>query len=380
MRFYLDTALPAGIPTWFIARSHRFSTRVHWRYGALFSDTSNKHLALVRAFPYRRFLDLKVRGPFPYNFFVLLKDGLELTLSRFPGLQIKRTIPCPGHGEEPCDHEFLYQHLSSAVERAETAPHIQCPVTFSNVSIATLLFGIHMRTTQDALLDKMKQIEKMLIQNSKRIDEYQEISKSEGAELREFVQRNFSSIFSSQQSNVDTHCPNTFVIRPRGTRRFHKRIEGRSFELQLYCQAPGEWHPTDSSGCYEIRDLAKWLRVIAPFLKPLVAGIKVATPIIGPWLAWYDNELDTILKEDIRLMHVLVQRLPEIIPLEKNSALENTPNISQIHGPELRAFRRMLDQVDIHQVWGNLQKVVTPEGHHLWLCGHHALKYRRKLS
>jgi len=32
MTFKLNT-LPAGIPTWFIARAHRFSTNTHWRYG-----------------------------------------------------------------------------------------------------------------------------------------------------------------------------------------------------------------------------------------------------------------------------------------------------------------------------------------------------------
>ena len=37
MRFELAT-IPAGVPGWFIARAHRFSTGLHWRTGALFSD------------------------------------------------------------------------------------------------------------------------------------------------------------------------------------------------------------------------------------------------------------------------------------------------------------------------------------------------------
>jgi len=35
MKFSLNS-IPAGIPTWFIARSHRFTTHTHWRAGALF--------------------------------------------------------------------------------------------------------------------------------------------------------------------------------------------------------------------------------------------------------------------------------------------------------------------------------------------------------
>ena len=38
-----------------------------------------------------------MRGPNPHNFFTLLRDGLELTLRRFPGLNIDRRVPCPGH-------------------------------------------------------------------------------------------------------------------------------------------------------------------------------------------------------------------------------------------------------------------------------------------
>ena len=55
MKFQLNT-LQSGIPTWFIARSHRFTTHTHWRNGALFTDDREKriHLALVQALPHER--------------------------------------------------------------------------------------------------------------------------------------------------------------------------------------------------------------------------------------------------------------------------------------------------------------------------------------
>ena len=49
----------------------------------------------------------------------------------------------------------------------------------------------------------------------------------------------------------------------------------------------------------------------------------------------------------------------------------------RIEGMELRMFRQLLDEVDEHHEWGGLKKVLTPEGHYLWLCEEHAEKYRK---
>ncbi|WP_155968578.1 hypothetical protein [Kamptonema formosum] len=54
--------------------------------------------------------------------------------------------------------------------------------------------------------------------------------------------------------------------------------------MQLYCQAPGCWHPTQEGGHYEIDDPAKWLKVTAPYIRRLVGVLKYAAPLVGPWL------------------------------------------------------------------------------------------------
>ena len=91
---YRLNTMPPGIPTWFIARSHRFSKKLHWRTGALLGHGDGQHLALVRADTHRNIVELAVRGPTPAAFFSVLDDGLNLTLERFPGLQITRQVPC----------------------------------------------------------------------------------------------------------------------------------------------------------------------------------------------------------------------------------------------------------------------------------------------
>lgn len=44
---------------------------------------------------------------------------------------------------------------------------------------------------------------------------------------------------------------------------------------------------------------------------------------------------------------------------------------------ELRDLWKLLDEVDRKQEWGGLKKVLTPEGHYLWLCNKHAEEYRK---
>ena len=62
MRYRLNT-IPAGIPTWFIARAHRFTTHTHWRNGALFAySPERRHVALARALAHERCLELCGRG------------------------------------------------------------------------------------------------------------------------------------------------------------------------------------------------------------------------------------------------------------------------------------------------------------------------------
>src|SRR5215471_11171056 len=44
---YRLNTMPPGIPTWFIARSHRFTTNQHWRTGVLLAHPDRQHRALV---------------------------------------------------------------------------------------------------------------------------------------------------------------------------------------------------------------------------------------------------------------------------------------------------------------------------------------------
>jgi hypothetical protein len=192
MRFKLDATMPAGIPTWFIARSHRFSLRTHWRHGALLGDVREhpNHLGLIQAFPHDRYLLLTVRGPAPQNFFALLRDGLELTFARFPGLGIARRVPCCGHSGLACPHEFDLKHLERALVAGRD--EIECPEVFQPVSVAKLLYGIDRDTTQ------------------KRFDELLALTQAsiiEQKESRTLLQREVTKLFNAEQNKEESRCP-----------------------------------------------------------------------------------------------------------------------------------------------------------------------------
>jgi len=361
MTFKLNT-LPAGIPTWFIARAHRFSTSTHWRFGGLFAH--DKHLALVQAFPRDNSLEITVRGPNPPNFFALLKDGIELTLARFPGLKIERKIPCLGHQNQSCSHEFNYEQLLKSFEKQRLT--VECSEALEDVSVAELLYGWDWRT-QNVVLSRLEQLD----QGQQKILAGQNQLMDELKALRELTQREFTNAFHREQASIEAHCPNVFVLRPREGKKWLKAIKGQTLELQLYCQAPGYWHPSPENGKYEIQKPAQWLQTTAPYICKLVSVLRYAAPLIGPWLGTANSpSYEENFRHNIDLMKELSDKLLKLD--DHVEAIES----ELMQGAALRALRHLLEEKDPQQQWGGLKQILTPEGHYLWLCEYHAKEYQ----
>jgi GTPase SAR1 family protein len=377
MKFQLSEVLP-GIPTWFIARQHRFTIEVgerrgiHWRTGVLFQDREQTHLALAKIGRDDRtnaeYLQLTVRGSMPHSFFDLLKEGIELTLRRYPGLQITRLIPCPDPNHENCLHEFDYANLVKRLERKQPKESIECPSCLENISVTKLLFGLHW-TTQNAVLA--------------RLDEIQDGQ----SELRELVQSQFLRQFRQQQKFLESQCPNLFVLRSDERKVWSKDIGMQRINLQLYCQMPGHMHPTidptdpkQPCGLYAIDEPQKWLQTVTPYYRRMVKILKFATPLVGPWLGIMEaKDYETIFKSDIDFAKELAGKLPDSKGLADADYADALPNgdrhLEAIDGAALRALRQLLEQKDSSKQWGNLKQILTPEGDYLWLCEHHAKEF-----
>jgi internalin A len=396
MRFALDATMPAGIPTWFIARSHRFSLRAHWRHGTLFGDDRQapKHLGLVQAFPHDRYVLLAVRGPAPQNFFALLRDGLEVTFARFPGLGITRKVPCCGHDEMPCEYEFDLAHLEKRLERGKAT--IECNLSGEDVDVAKLLHGIDRDTTQ-------QRFEEMLA----KFAQAAEASSLEMQELRTYVQREFTKIFNAEQNKEESRCPYFFVLRPiTHERDFIGLFEAipsasmldrmldkgwkRRMELQLYCQAPGEIHPlgyergkdNSATGLYQIEVNTEFLATIAPGVKAVAKMLSFVKPALASWMSWTDeDQYVKQFQEDLERMQKLSEKIPESLDEARGSQLIRTMHEGytpqQASGAMLRALKLLLEEKDKQQTWGGLKRILTKEGHHLWLCPHHLAEYKQ---
>ncbi|MDM8559965.1 COR domain-containing protein [Candidatus Parabeggiatoa sp. HSG14] len=328
-------SLPPGIPTWFIARAHRFTTNTHWRYGALFADSPKRHhLGLIRAFPEERRLELAVRGSSPHHFFTILRDGLELTLQRYSGLKITRKIPCLGHNGESCSGEFDYAYLEKAIQKNKV--EIECQEALEKVSVPKLLFALDWHT-QDAVLQKLDELKTEMTGTEENI-----------SNLFKLMQRNFRK--------TDLQCPHAFTLSEQKA-KWWQPFAAHEVKLQLYCQYPDNWHKTQNGGCYHLHEIDKWSHLLAPHLSRL---IMVFNAIMTFGLSTVDRKNQ--LKNDLFFMNKLAQQFPHIE--------------DHVDDATKRGLCILLEELDSSHHWGGLKPVhIKPQGDILWLCEKHAREY-----
>ncbi|MEM8611836.1 MAG: COR domain-containing protein [Cyanobacteria bacterium P01_H01_bin.105] len=395
MKFQVSEILP-GIPTWFIARQHRFTIDqgerrgIHWRTGVLFKDRESKHLGLVRTLrddsTNADYLHLTVCGPVPYNFFSVLRDGLELTLRRYPGLKIARLLPCPAcHSSNRSGdiHEFDYANLTMRLERTPPRETIECPNCLENVSVTQLLFGLH-STTQSIVAAKVDELQAKIIElQSSNKDNFRTLQGSinqgiidtqEGfTELRQYIQRRVLGEIRTVQKQLESPCPSIFVLRPDDRKLWQKQdIGSQRINLQLYCEHPGCLHPVKDGGIYSIDNPKKWLMAMKPHINRIFGILKYVTPVMGPWINLSAPIYSELIENDLALTETLIDKLPEIeFDDDDRSFMDNERGTHQVSGAALRSLHEFLKKKDPEQVWGGLTRITTPEGDVLWLCKEH---------
>ena len=201
---YQTNTMPPGIPTWFIARSHRFTTNTHWRTGALLLHPDGVHRAVVRAYPRRNTVDLTVRGPAPAAFFSILDDGFNRTLDRYPGLEIKRLVPCPceSTGNHDCTELFDYADLRKRLLRDPPRHEIECHKSGELLNVPQLLLGLA-PSERDATRAGIERLNNMLGGIV-----------SDMADQAEYMQRMFLQTLRLTQDAQEVRCPSVFAVIP----------------------------------------------------------------------------------------------------------------------------------------------------------------------
>jgi hypothetical protein len=340
-------------------------------------EKEQRHLGLVQADSHEKYLKLTVRGPQPQNFFALLKDGLEETFMRYPGIKINRTIPCPGHDGKPCEYEFSYEYLSKMIEREKPREFAICEKSLEDVSVNKLLFGIHPKTTE-MVLTEIKELKSTYIKDA-------ENQRAQIQELVTLLQRQFTGLYRRDQEKLESYCPSVFTMKPYGTNKIKKNLFGEKLELQLYCEAPGHWHDTGESGRYVFDYPPNWMRMMGDHLQQLVTLFKIATPFIKPLTGIAVGDAADSFSSYLDLMEQMVNIIPDFIESDHLEKMELADQIDKekpfdlaekFEGSPLRAIEALLLKLDEHKTWGGLTRRLTPENHYLWLCEEHAKEYK----
>jgi hypothetical protein len=388
MTYRLDF-VPASVMSWFIVRTHRYTCNLHWREGVVLSYQD--HFARVELLPKRNELHIEVWGVEPRTFLVMLKETMDLILSHFEGLQVRREVPCICHlqsGEErPCREAYRYEEdlvrrLNRGVET------IQCRESLREVVVRDLLYGLHMSTTpqvravvaagqQEILqrLDSTQHKEDLLLSsNGTLLHLLQRLN-----QLCEWHVRQFMRLWNFEMQKMGKECPNTFFLIPESIALFNpKNWISHEYKLFLVCQYPQGPHCMHDSKGYDLRQKDWWIKV-SPWLKCLVEFLKFGVPITGRVLNNAINE--EIYKQpskQIELLEQIVEDIPKIVEYGPSSLAERhyLGDFEQGVGLALRALYDFLKEADPHQHWNGLQKVVTEDGNIFWLCEEHARPYQ----
>ena len=146
----LERHLPPGIPTWAIARAHRFSKRTPWRDLAVFedSDSATKSQALILASDSAKEVRLRVVADYPPFFFGRMEAILRDTFKRYPGVEPERRLPCPCH--PGCPTSYLFEMVLK--RRSDRRLYVTCDRSGEDVAIDSLLSGVHRTDTAEGLL------------------------------------------------------------------------------------------------------------------------------------------------------------------------------------------------------------------------------------
>jgi len=370
MVYHLDF-VPAGIFSWFIVRTHRYTINKHWREGVMLAYEG--HSARVELNPARREISLVVWGPQPQNFFSILMHTFDLILGRFEGLKVQKDVPCICHwgqeGAKPCNRFYLYSDLVKRMEKGKQK--IECPDSFEEVSVLTLLYGIHPSTEPQVTarieqgIEDLKQGQRYTLQViQKNQQELVQVIQQQA----EWIVRNFTREWNLFMRSIEAECPNTFILYESDRKPFNpKKLLDNEYRLQLVCQHPGGFHLVEQP--YYFHQDKSWWTKLRPWLTVLLRFLRFGMPFTGTQVGDQTGELERIMSSQefwgFEIEHNLASPHEGFEEQQK-----------QAEGAALRALHSFLKEVDPSGYWGGLQKTLTPDGNILWLCEEHHEPYR----
>jgi len=346
----LHRRLPPGIPTWGIARAHRFLKFRPWRDAARFEDARTNSQAVILASDANKEIRLRVAADYPPYFIGLLQDILLDTFKRYPGMEPELRIPCPCSPE--CTFTYLEKTVSERQKKGKS--DVSCDQSGEDVAIETLLSGARRPDTKEGL-----------------------------RALRSELRRGFTKQLRLQREMIEKTSPSIFTLTPnRSFKQIDSWLESITqedeLELVLYCEHDSGWHPTEHS-VYLFRPDQEWFDRVKNRWNQLVGVTKYVAPLaktVGKLsgVAW--AEIGVAITEKLpeaarsatdKVAHELGRKgEPEFIDTETRHLLEKL--ISHLDSQREETEPRN----------GGLYACPIDDGRLLWLCPQHLKVYRAR--
>ena len=380
---YKLSSRQAGIPTWFIARQHRYTVGLHWAHGVLLHDRDPKYPAyalLVDDGREQPTISLRVRGRFPVHFLSVLVEAFDNIVNlRYPGLVEAKlvTCACQEPPATPCEYAFGLEELMVELDDPESDGKVRCPRSRRKIDARIMLDGLA-GSGISRQLDLIHRKVEAQADTLARIDR------------RQLETLNGIRSLLTYRTQAGVHCPSLFAVKDLGRSGLMRK---RNLQLSLWCEWPyGPQGPhelaKDQGGVYTITSLPPWLRDYLPFLHYLVATLGIAAPVISPAFAMFGKQLTDQIKGALDTADSILDALRQIPdPGSTDSAdfLAPYADLEALQrariGADFRVLRNALTALDPQQLWGGLTPAIRPEDDGIvYLCDTHlrALDYPYK--
>jgi internalin A len=344
--------LPPGIPTWAIARAHRFSKCTPWRDAAAFEDrdSETKSQALILASDSAKEVRLRVAADYPPFFFGRMEAILRDTFKRYPGVEPERRLPCccgPA-----CSTSYLFETVVK--RRNEGKTHVMCDRSGEDVLIESLLSGAQRTDTADGL-----------------------------RALQSEMRRRATEQLRAEREKMEKTCPSIFTLVPSRELKlldtwFESVTQAEELELVLYCEHDSGWHATSHS-VYLFRPDEEWFDSLKRHWNRFVSVTKYVGPLakavgkaaLVPWVEGAGLGIEKLpnpsRSETGTFSKALGKKMqPEFVETETRFLLE-----------------KLIDDLDSKRSptepkKGGLHPYLIDDGRLLWLCPEHLRMNRRR--
>lgn len=397
---------PPGLVPWLIVRNHRYNdARIHWREGVFLQSDYGQALIELRD----RELFLTVHGSCPSTLRGIMQNSIEELLKTWEGLKGRwhLRVPCEHRVEETrCGGSFSLEALLDYLKEGDT--HDRCEDCRTKQDISQLVYGypspepmVRVREAERKLDELSTQIHAGFSRTSDELAE----AKTHRLELADELLERFRSMSAESArlilkalENWQSPCPRVFTLLPAKLDGWEKvnpaewlnKATKKRFRMTLWCEMPGEEHPTCAIGSagsksrpkegeYVFSQAQEWFGTVARYTSLIGKVLGVVAPVAknaAELITAADGGLDEVLRQ-IDVMKSVGDAAKQIrvdgrSGWDESHDARHEPFREIVEGAEHRVFQSLLRELDPKEHYVGLRWTLDKaSGDWLWLCPTH---------